>query len=147
MHVAHCEPFIPVSDRLWRQHKVWTALPALKALCHQGMTIRPSSRYTWVHDMQGLPSRLLLDEMAAAKDVDTALASALKVLESILGHLYVDVQFSGSSLSKHVISVTLSIHIEPMLGWLRRTSYSGTRLDHVIAHCFVHLAACIKRST
>ena len=29
--------------------------------------------------MQGLPSRLLLDEMAAAKDVDTALADALKV--------------------------------------------------------------------
>lgn len=33
--------------------------------------------------LQGLPSRVLLDEMAAAKDVDTALTAALKVLPTL----------------------------------------------------------------
>ena len=39
-------------------------------------------------DMQGLPSRLLLDEMAAAKDVDTALTAALKVVSCPWKHSF-----------------------------------------------------------
>lgn len=69
----HCNP----QNRVCQSSSIFIA-------ARRAVSVSVAQDVQTVNAVQGLPSRLLLDEMAAAKDVDTALTAALKVLPYFL---------------------------------------------------------------
>ena len=98
--------------------------------------------------MQGLPSRILLDDMAAAKDVDTALTAALKVPPTLTPTRTLTPTLS-STLSPTLfptLTPTIAPTLSPTLNLILACCHAEFAALHQWYHC-LRASATISNST